>query len=1167
MNNIRLLIAVFLAVNSASTLAITPTDITTKPVNPLEPEGPSVPIDTSLFKPHGWPEGRDRDKGIQFNHYNPTALPESSENYVMTMTVLNENATDAVVSVQYYDGLGYPSQSVVGGLNPQGKYLHSLNEYDALGNVVRSWCPVVGKGLPTIMTERELKSASATLYDGDAYGYTSMKYDLQGRPTETVQPGRAWQGKPRMVTYGANDANMVKKYVLQSSKPVQQGYYPQGSLSCETRTDEDGKKVETFTDLQGRTVLERRGGSVCTYYVYNPTGQLTFVLSPMYQGQPDVDLFAYQYTYDERGRVKTKKLPGCETVEYWYDGADRLVKMQDGLLREAGKYRVYAYDGLGRLKTQSISNGSRVEYDEIENFYDTYDYMYLKLHCNQNLSYFSINHETAYIPNSVYDYIVRDAESGKGQLTATELRASNGEYLLSLFVYDGKGRMKRKAEFGLDKHLSVTDYTYTFFDAVRSETVSEYALVDKTYNYVYDNDTDVKALEKRDTLELDETSYLKTKEVSIANFFDHPHTKLLGSSVITIRDIVHGQTMTDTISKFTYDEFGKMVANDRSGTAGDMSYEYDNLHGWLIETTAKGGFEQTLLRETGARESCFNGSISAMEWKCGKDIKRRYDYVYDGLNRLDYAHYSSYQADWAQTRAGSTPTMRLIPGDWRNGDYSVCYDYDANSNLLEAERQGWACVDEDGNDVYDTVDDVMIEYNGNQRKSATLFTVTDDDYYGKMTFVNGAEKSVEYAYDGNGNLTRDDNKGITNIEYDLLSNPRKVTMTGQRSIEYVYAADGRKLRTIHSRRTAERYGHNYWTFKTIETKTDYINNYIFKDDKPEMFRFDGGYYSFDEEGKMDGCHLYVQDYQGNNRMVVNAYTNSIEQISHYYPYGALMGDISTQPEAQDFKYSGKELDRTYGLDLYDFHARQYDPLIPGFNSMDPKSEHFYGYSPYSYCGGDPINRTDKTGEFFDVIWDIANVAMDVTSAIDNFSNGNVVSGLIDVGACIADVGAAIVPCVPGGVGAALKASRAADKVLDATKALDKASDAVKTADNVTDAVKSTDKTTDALSAMKRGKESEARVLDDMGLTKNTKSQTVNVPNTGKVTTIPDAETATAVYEIKDAKNVYNTKQIQAERIHAKKTGKQFFIIVGENTHVSKNIPENEIIRRSDLGPR
>ena len=59
----------------------------------------------------------------------------------------------------------------------------------------------------------------------------------------------------------------------------------------------------------------------------------------------------------------------------------------------------------------------------------------------------------------------------------------------------------------------------------------------------------------------------------------------------------------------------------------------------------------------------------------------------------------------------------------------------------------------------------------------------------------------------------------------------------------------------------------------------------------EMFLFLGGYYSFEEEGKMDGCHLYVQDYRENNHMVVNAYTNSVEQISHYYPYDALMGDI------------------------------------------------------------------------------------------------------------------------------------------------------------------------------------------------------------------------------------------------------------------------------------
>ena len=36
-----------------------------------------------------------------------------------------------------------------------------------------------------------------------------------------------------------------------------------------------------------------------------------------------------------------------------------------------------------------------------------------------------------------------------------------------------------------------------------------------------------------------------------------------------------------------------------------------------------------------------------------------------------------------------------------------------------------------------------------------------------------------------------------------------------------------------------------------------------------------------------------------------------------------------------YQYSGKELDRMNGLDLYDFHARQYDPVLGRFTTPDP----------------------------------------------------------------------------------------------------------------------------------------------------------------------------------------------------------------------------------------
>ena len=65
---------------------------------------------------------------------------------------------------------------------------------------------------------------------------------------------------------------------------------------------------------------------------------------------------------------------------------------------------------------------------------------------------------------------------------------------------------------------------------------------------------------------------------------------------------------------------------------------------------------------------------------------------------------------------------------------------------------------------------------------------------------------------------------------------------------------------------------------------------------------------------------------GNNRIVTDAHGN-VEEVNHYYPYGALMGD-SRNTGLQPYKYIGKKLDRTHGLDWYDHGARHYDPVTP-----------------------------------------------------------------------------------------------------------------------------------------------------------------------------------------------------------------------------------------------
>jgi len=47
--------------------------------------------------------------------------------------------------------------------------------------------------------------------------------------------------------------------------------------------------------------------------------------------------------------------------------------------------------------------------------------------------------------------------------------------------------------------------------------------------------------------------------------------------------------------------------------------------------------------------------------------------------------------------------------------------------------------------------------------------------------------------------------------------------------------------------------------------------------------------------------------------------------------------------------------------LGDFGVRKYDSDLGMFTSIDPLWEKYYGWSPYHYCGNDPVNAVDPEG--------------------------------------------------------------------------------------------------------------------------------------------------------------------------------------------------------------
>ena len=101
---------------------------------------------------------------------------------------------------------------------------------------------------------------------------------------------------------------------------------------------------------------------------------------------------------------------------------------------------------------------------------------------------------------------------------------------------------------------------------------------------------------------------------------------------------------------------------------------------------------------------------------------------------------------------------------------------------------------------------------------------------------------------------------------------------------------------------------------------------------------------------------------GNNREVWLANTKKTVQYTQYYPSGLPWASIASDSTGlQERKYNGKEFVEMHGYDTYDYGARGYYAAMGRFQTVDPLCEKYYWISPYAYCGGNPVNRTDPDG--------------------------------------------------------------------------------------------------------------------------------------------------------------------------------------------------------------
>ena len=337
----------------------------------------------------------------------------------------------------------------------------------------------------------------------------------------------------------------------------------------------------------------------------------------------------------------------------------------------------------------------------------------------------------------------------------------------------------------------------------------------------------------------------------------------------------------------------------------------------------------------------YNDISRLLSIKRSGNVLRGYDFAYDGLNRLEESTYSE--------GAGMSQN--------KNRYSENILSYSPNGSIERLQRYG-----KKNNGTFGLIDDLMYSYNGNQIKA-----ISDKAgsllYDGSFDFKDGANADVEYFYDANGALVKDLNKGISNIEYDVLGNMKCITFSNGFKTKYIYDAAGNKLRITHE--------------SVVTNTTDYIGNFVLEDGKLSKYLFDGGYCSFNN-GQNPTFHYYEKDHLGSVRMVVNE-NGTIEQVNHYYPFGGVYGDLSYNSEYQKSKYIGKEFDHMHGLDWYDHGARMYDAAKVVWNKVDPLSEIYFHFAPYLYCANNPIVMFDNTGLLGVRIVDMENKTITVSA--------------------------------------------------------------------------------------------------------------------------------------------------------------------------------------------
>lgn len=958
-------------------------------------------------------------------------LAQSTDQNYVKSTTYKQPVTTAVsapdinvanVQINYFDGLGRPIQQVAHKQSNTGKDIVTHIEYDAFGRQTKEFLPFANASA-SLNYMTSAATDLATFYSSYNGGTTNpfSEKQLESSPLNRVfkqaAPGNPWalgQGKEIKFDYQTNTATEVKLFKATAMWNASLGIYDisithNGNYQAnqlyktitkdENWTSGNNNTTEEFKDKEGKVVLKRtynNNEAHDTYYVFDQYNKLTYVLPPLAEGaftSTVLNNLCYQYKHDNRNRLVEKKLPGKQWEFIVYDKLDRPVATGPA-------FSPYGDQSIGWLITQ---------YDVFNRVVQT-GWRAMPVNAatrnsnqttiNNGGNPFALSANDVLTKNYYDNYTFPGAPNPLPALIENQVRATNV------------------------KGLQTGSWVKVLDNASSTLAETSYTLYDYKYRPVYTKTTNHLGGYTQVDTHVDwagKTLYTQTKhkrkaddtELVVKDRFEYTPQDRLAVHKHQINNLPE-----ELIAKNTYDELGQLTSKKVGGAyaasaSGLQTVDYSyNIRGWLKSINNIDRISNDLFafkinyNDAETATPLYNGNIAETFWKTSSDnIKRKYNYKYDDLNRLLQADYS---------KQGSTTF----------NSYLEHLTYDKNGNIQTLLRNG--DMDTDGMQFANPIDNLTYLYDHNNKNQLLrVFDATANSLGFKDDSDGITDTENDYTYDANGNMIKDTNKGITNITYNHLNLPTKIVV-GSNNIEYLYNATGQKV----SKKVTQ---------AGVITTTDYLSGFQYMKktaSEPVVLQFfphAEGYVNATQNTLIGGGTNYTfnyvynyTDHLGNIRLSysLDPSTNVLKIIeeNHYYPFGlkhtgynsdqmmyvkeASVLKIKPKPPlfktSYNYKFSGKELQDELGLNAYDYGARMYMPDIVRTPIQDPLAEKFYSFSPYSFLNNNPLRFVDpdgregqdwvKKGSKWSYVESITTPAQATEAGYDDFrANGSIIS--------------------------------------------------------------------------------------------------------------------------------------------------------------------------------